>query len=182
MADNISVSSGIASYNAAADIATYSGDADAAVQVTHPVFVSGSEGSKTVSEIAGATGSPAAAAMSVHALPATSGGCSTYHVVSAASANAANIKSSAGQIFGARIFNNAAYPIFVKFHNTSGAPTAGSGVVRVFGIQAGVGLWADFPMGLAFSTGIGISIVKDLADSGTTAVAASDCVVDVDYK
>ena len=36
--------------------------------------------------------------------------------------------------------------------------------------------------GLAFSTGIGITITKLIADADTTAVAASDCVVNVHYK
>lgn len=118
----------------------------------------------------------------VNPQPATSGGCSIYHKVAAASANAANIKSSAGQVFGIDVFNNTTYPVYVKLHNTSGTPTAGSGVVRTFGVQAGVRGTAVFPLGLAFSAGIGISIVKDIADAGTTAVAASDCVVDIDYK
>lgn len=135
--------------------------------VTQPVSGSVSVSSGTV------TANPA---------PATSGGCSTYHAVAAASTNTANIKASAGQVYGVDVFNNTTYPVYVKFHNTAGTPTAGSGVVRTFGVQAGVRGRAEFPVGLAFGTGIGISIVKNVADNDTTAVAASDCVVDVDYK
>lgn len=114
--------------------------------------------------------------------PGTSGGCSIYHVVSAGSANAANIKASAGQVFGWNIFNNAAYPVYVKFHNTAGTPTAGAGVVHTIGIQAGTGRDFSSTVGMAFGTGIGITIVKDLADAGSTAVVASDCAVEVYWK
>jgi hypothetical protein len=114
--------------------------------------------------------------------PATSGGLSDYHVVSAASTNTANVKASAGQLYGFDIFNNANYPIYVKLHNTAGTPTAGSGVVQTIGVQAGSGKSWSSDIGRAFSTGIGISIVKDIADAGTTAVAASDCVVDLFYN
>lgn len=118
----------------------------------------------------------------VNIVPPTSGGCSNFHLVSAATTNANNIKASAGQLFGLVIFNNAAYPIYVKFHNTAVAPTAGIGVVKTVGVQAGLALVYANPNGIAFSTGIAITIVKGITDADATAVALSDCVVDVEYK
>jgi len=109
-------------------------------------------------------------------------GASFYHVVAAASTNAANIKASAGRVQGWSIFNAADYPVYVKFHNTAGTPTAGSGVVYTIGVQAGTHVNFDDDDGLAFATGIGISITKLIADADATAVAASDCVVNVHYK
>jgi hypothetical protein len=111
-------------------------------------------------------------------------GCSIYHVVSAATTNAANIKAAPGQVYGWRIFNLSPsyYPIYVKLHNTAGTPTAGSGVVETIGVQAGVSDAFFLPTGSAFATGIGISIVKGIADNDATAVAANDCVVDIFYK
>lgn len=114
--------------------------------------------------------------------PATSGGCSNYHLVAGASTNAGSIKASAGQVYGVHVFNNAAYPVYVKLHNTAGTPTVGAGVVYTVAVQAGQRADVVLPMGMAFSTGIGITIVKDIADAGTTAVASADCVVDIDYK
>jgi hypothetical protein len=114
--------------------------------------------------------------------PATSGGLSISHLVTAATTNAANIKASAGQVFGWSIYNNAAYPIYVKFHNTAGTPTAGAGVVHSVGVQAGTGRDWNTDIGIAFSTGIGITVVKDITDAGTTAVALSDAIVEVYYK
>lgn len=114
--------------------------------------------------------------------PTTSGGCSSTHLVSAASTNATSVKASAGQLYGLTAFNVANYPVYIKLHNTAGTPTAGSGVVRTFAVQAGVPFTYSNPNGLAFSTGIALTIVKDLADAGSTAVAAGDCVVDIDWK
>lgn len=108
---------------------------------------------------------------------------STYHLITAASTNAANIKSSAGILRGVHVFNAAAYPVYVKFHNTAGAPTAGSGVVLTVGVQAG-GV-RDFQLagrGRAFGTGIGITVVKLMPDNDTTVVVANDAQIEVLYE
>lgn len=115
--------------------------------------------------------------------PATSGGASIYHAVAAATTNTANVKASAGQVYGWSVFNNAAYNIYVKLHNTAGTPTAGASVAYTIGVPAGGGSNIDLgPGALAFGTGIGISAVKDLADAGTTVLVASDCVINLHYK
>ncbi len=107
---------------------------------------------------------------------------SALHAVAAASDNAASVKASAGTLYGISFYNNAAYPIYVKFHNTAGTPTAGTGVVRTFAIQAGTQRDVVIPQGgVAFATGIGLTIVKDLADNGTTATAANDAVGEIWY-
>ncbi len=111
-----------------------------------------------------------------------SGGLSKFHLVSAGSDNATNVKASAGTVYGISVFNLATYPIYVKFHNTAGTPTAGTGVVETFGVQAGVRGEFALAQGSAFSTGIGICILKSITDAGSTAVLASDCVVDIYYK
>lgn len=177
MADNAAIKSDAATtlYNVCSDEVTYSGDTTK-VQIVRQVHVSGSEGSKTLTELADTTG------LNVHPQPATSGGCSTFHLVAAATTNQNNVKASAGQVYGISVFNNALYPIYVKFHNTAGTPTAGSGVVRTFGVQSGTQLARTFSAGIAFGTGIAITIVQGITDANTTAVALSDCVVDVDYK
>src|SRR5205085_12411590 len=103
---------------------------------------------------------------------------SSSHTVSAATANATIVKASAGTLHAVHAFNNAAYPVYVKFHNIASSPTAGSGVVLTVGVQAGRERDVRLPAGgRACSTGIGMTIVKDIADAGTTAVALSDCTV-----
>jgi len=122
--------------------------------------------------------------LAVHTRAFTTGGCSIYHVVSAASTNTQNVKASAGQVYAVSVSNKSAgqVPIFVKLHNTAGTPTAGSGVVMTVGVQAGTDRIFECATGIAFATGIGLSIVKGIADADTTATAASDCVVDIFYK
>lgn len=177
MADNAAVKSDASAtlFTVAADEATYSGDT-VKFQISRLVHVAGAEGSKTVTEICDTTG------LNTHLMPTTAGGCSIKHIVAAATDNAANVKASAGQVYGVSIFNNAAYPIYAKFHNSAGTPTAGAGVVLTVGAQAGVFREFQQPNGIAFGTGIAITIIKDIADAGTTATALSDAVVDVFYK
>lgn len=115
-------------------------------------------------------------------VPATSGGLSLYHVVSAGSTNAANIKASAGQVYGVSIYNAATYPVYVKLYNTAGTPTAGTGVIQTFGCQAGTETNIQIAAGIPYATGIGITITKGIADNDGTAVLANDCVVEVYYK
>lgn len=110
-----------------------------------------------------------------------SGGLLNFHLVSIGSTNANNVKASAGQLYGVRVFNNAPYPVYIKFYNTAGTPTPGTGVVKTVGVQAGTARDVEIPTGMAFSTGIGLSITKGLADADATAVLAADCVVDLEY-
>lgn len=112
----------------------------------------------------------------------TSGGYSNSHLVTAGSTNATNVKASAGQLYGITVYSNAAYPVYVKFHNNAGTPTAGAGVVQTLGCQAGVLNNMSWPDGIAFSTGIAFTVVKGIADSDSTAVLANDAVIDIQYK
>ena len=177
MADNAGVVSDASTelFKAACDEVAFSGDT-AKVQVMRPAHVTGAEGSKTIVEITDGTG------LFVHETPRASGGLSNAHLVAAGSTNATSVKASAGQVYTVDVFNKAATPRYVKFHNTAGAPTAGTGVVRTVGVQAGVARNVVFPGGLAFSTGIAMTLVTGIADSDATAVTAEDLVVDVGYK
>ncbi len=176
MADNASIKSDATTtvFKAACDELTYSGDTTQ-LQLMRLVHVAGSEGSKTLTEICDTTG------LKVHLVPTTAGGHSTAHLVAAGSTNATSVKASAGQVYAVTIFNAAAAPRYVKFHNTAGTPTAGASVVRTFGVQAGVTYHFTFPNGLAFATGIAFTTVTGIADADTAAVTASDLVIDVAY-
>ena len=106
-------------------------------------------------------------------------GASIYHAVALGGGDAANVKASPGNIYGWRVSNRAGYPVYIKLHNTAGTPTPGTGVAQTIGVQAGLDDGDEYPTGLAFPTGIGISIVKGIADNDSTAVTAGDCVVDL---
>lgn len=115
--------------------------------------------------------------------PGTSGGCSVYHKVAAANNNAVTIKGSAGQVYSWNIFNNTTYPIYVKLYNETSTPNpAADTVFKTIGVQAGTHVSGGEPNGIAMGTGIGIAIVTGISDTDNTAVAASDCVADIQYK
>jgi hypothetical protein len=108
---------------------------------------------------------------------------SAFHVITAAaSANAQNVKAGAGTLRGFSFFNATDVPLYLKFHNTAGTPTPGSGVVRTFGIQAGVHISVTIPGGLTFATGIAITIVKGIADSDTSQTAVNEGAGEIYYE
>ena len=117
--------------------------------------------------------------------PVTSGGLSKFHLVGAATDNATNVKASAGQLYSITAFNLNASPRYIKFHNTAGVPTAGAGVTDSFlipGNTSGAGLVLNIDKGIAFSTGIGITLVTGIADANTTAISASEVLINVYFK
>lgn len=116
--------------------------------------------------------------------PSTTGGLTRFHLVGAASTNATNIKASAGQVYSITAFNLNASPRYLKFHNTAGTPTAGTAVTDSFlipGNTAGAGMVINIDKGIAFSTGIAITTVTEMADSGTTAIAANEMLINIYY-
>lgn len=110
------------------------------------------------------------------------GGASVFHLVSAATTNATNIKSSAGKVTGWYIYNSNAAARKLVFHNSASAPTAGSGVYFSLMIPPSSGANCPFPDGIDFSAGIGITTVTGLADSDNAAVAANDLIINIFYK
>jgi hypothetical protein len=106
---------------------------------------------------------------------------SKFHRVALSGANAVLIKAGSGTITSYEIFNNAPgwYPVFVKFHDINSVPTAGVGVVRTIGVQAG--LQAESQAFIAFDNGIAMTIVKGIDDADATPVLAEDCVVSISY-
>lgn len=120
--------------------------------------------------------------MNVSILASASGGDTVYHLVSAASTNATNIKASAGKVTGWYIYNSNASARKVVFHNTAGTPTAGASVYYALMIPGLAAANVSFPDGLDFSTGIAITTVTGLADSDATAVALNDLIINIFYK
>lgn len=118
----------------------------------------------------------------VSLVPTTTGGLTTFHLVSAASTNATNLKASAGQLYGYYVFNANASARKIAFHNTSGTPTAGASVFFSLVIPAGSGANVEFSQGIAFSSGIGITMVTGTADSDATGVAAGDLIFNAWFK
>lgn len=111
----------------------------------------------------------------------STGGASRYHVVSANSTNAANIKASVTRLHGWSLSNtNAAYR-YVKFHNTTGVPTAGVNVFMTIGIPPNSYVRHSMESGITFATGLGVTMVTGTADSDSAAVGLNDIVGDIYY-
>lgn len=118
----------------------------------------------------------------VSLVPTTTGGLTTYHLVSAATTNLVNIKASAGQVMGWYIYNSNASARKLCLHNNAGTPTAGASIFFSLVIPATSAANVMLETGIAFSTGIAISTVTGLADTDATAVALNDLVLNIFYK
>lgn len=108
------------------------------------------------------------------------GAASTSHLISAATTNTGNVKASAGRLLGWSSVNTTGVFQYVKLHNTAGTPTAGAGVVQTIAIPPnGVNNCPPTLPGIAFTTGIGRSIVTGSADTDATATTAGSVVLDL---
>lgn len=112
----------------------------------------------------------------------TADGDSVFHLVSANSTNATNIKASAGEVTGWFIYNSNANARKVAFHNTAGTPTAGASIYFTLVIPGLGAANVSLPTGIAFSTGIAITTVTDLNDAGTSVVGLNDLNINIFYK
>lgn len=107
----------------------------------------------------------------------------TYHLVSSGGGDPVTILSGAAVLKAVRVFNKGSTAAFVKFHNSGFPPTPGAGVVYTASCQAGMGN-PDPRLsgaGRAFSSGLGMTIVADIADAGATPVGAGLVSVEVEY-
>jgi hypothetical protein len=124
------------------------------------------------------------AASTVSLVPETTGGLSAKHFVAAASDNATNLKSSAGQVYSIDGYNNGSAPVYFKLYNASSTPTGcgATNLFKVVGLQAGTQHTLQSEEGWALGTGIGYCLTGGIADSDDTAVTASVATIDVGYK
>lgn len=107
---------------------------------------------------------------------------SIFHLVSAATTNATSVKASAGDLHGYHIYNNSSQARKVAFHNTAGTPTAGASVLFSLVIPPdGVAIMEAGKGQIPFSTGIGITTTRGMADNDTEAVELNDLVINLLY-
>lgn len=117
----------------------------------------------------------------------TAGGATPHKLVSAATTNATSLKASAGQVYLVVCTNVNAAVRYLKLYNKASAPTVGTDVpVQTYGIPgntAGAGHVIPIPAcGLEFTTGIAYALTTEATDAGSSAVAASEIVVNIGYK
>lgn len=108
---------------------------------------------------------------SVTATPATGTG---YALTTAASTNAAVIKSTAGTMYEVSVFNPTAATIYAKFYNKATAPTVGTDV-PILVVPVAPNALASMDLGAVgkrFSAGIGIATTAGPASTDAVAIAA----------
>lgn len=139
--------------NGGGAVALGHGTAAAALRVELPT-----DGTGVVGLASGAQANPIPQSTSTYAL-------TMYHSSSAA---AANIKASAGNLYGLVLGNSGTIPCWLQLFNNSGTPTAGTSVIDSYMVQAGVTIVV--PAGVLplenFATGI--AAAGATADSGAT--------------
>lgn len=126
-------------------------------------------------------------ALNVTPIATTAGGCTSYSFISTAAVQAAEIKSSAGQVYGLLFFNNSATVLYGRIYNQTGTPGTGDAAniklrFMIPGSANGAGYVVPFPVGLACGTGIGIRVSGAIADNDATALTANDLIGNVLYK
>ena len=118
---------------------------------------------------------------------ASSNVISKTRFVSTAGAPAAQvIKASGGRIYGIVADNSAAYDVFLKIYNTAAASVVVGTTAIIYTIRVKAGttqqiIFADWGSYFANAAGYSFAITKLVADSDTTAVAAGDLIVQIDY-
>lgn len=110
------------------------------------------------------------------------GAASKIHLVSAASTNPTIVKASAGRVIGWSLANTTASFVYVKLHNQSTSPTAGTSVFMVIPIAPNSIAQLSLAGGIAFSTGIGFTIVTGSADSDANAVTIGAVVGEIFFS
>ena len=167
MADNVAITAGAGTNIATDDIG---GVHYQRVKVTY-----GADGS--------ATDPSSTAPFPMAGYPVASGGASVYYLSSSASTNGANVKASAGQVYGYTVTNSNTSARYLKFFNKASAPTVGSDTPYFDVLIPGSGgVVQSVDIGIAFGTGIAYALTTGAADSDTGAVAADEIKVALFYK
>jgi hypothetical protein len=104
------------------------------------------------------------------------GAAAGVHLISGASTNSTIVKSGPGRVLGWSFGNTNAAWRYVKLHNQTTNPTAGSGVVRTIAIPPNGVNTFKLEGGVAFTTGIGLTTVTGSSDADSNAVGAGDIV------
>lgn len=88
-----------------------------------------------------------------------------YHASSAA---AANVKASAGNLYGAVLGNSGTVPCWLQLFNNAGSPTAGTSVIDSYLVQAGVTVIVPIGTFAIQNFATGIAAAGATTDSGAT--------------
>jgi hypothetical protein len=107
-------------------------------------------------------------------------GTVTKHVVAIDGDNAQILKGSPGTVYSWDGFNDDGSVLFIKLYDKATITNVGvDSPVKIIAMQAGTPTNFAPPGGLAFEEGIGLAIVKGIADTDDTPVTANSCYIDI---
>lgn len=115
-----------------------------------------------------------------------SNGLTPYYKLSTGSNHATSVKAAAGTLFSVDVTNTNASARYIKFYNSTGAPTVGTTAIAfeylVPGSTGGGGHSPNFGAdGVAFSSGIAWAIATGPGTS-TAAPAADEMIINLQYS
>lgn len=107
--------------------------------------------------------------------PSTSSGVAftRFHVATAA---AANVKASAGNLYGFIFENNGTIPCYIQFFNNAGTPTAGTSVLDSYMVQAGISEKITPSTFALTNYSTGIAIAGATTDGGATTTGCTTTI------
>ena len=125
--------------------------------------------------------------------PGTAGGGLTPHSrLLTADTNLVSVKASIGQVYAIQAFNVSASAFWLKLYNKASAPVIASDAALIqkrilvpanATAANGAGVTLEVTdLGIVFSSGIAYACTRGVADTDTTATAANDGVINLDYK
>ena len=126
-------------------------------------------------------------AVSAQPGPVTTGGLIAFGLEPIAGTNSTSVKGSAGQVYHVAATNNSATVNYIRFYNSSSAPTCSSSSNWVYSMEipastSGAGFVQDISQGLAFSSGIGICVTSGFGKTDATNATASAIELVIGYK
>lgn len=112
----------------------------------------------------------------------TQGAPSWLHRISTADTNSTSVKGSAGNVNVLTVSNNGAAVAYLKLYDKASAPTVGTDTpVATILVPINGTIVLNASVGLRFSTGIALAITAGMAVTDTTAVAAAQVSVAINY-
>lgn len=125
--------------------------------------------------------------MLLFAAPALAQTSQPYKLLTTASTNSNSVKGSPGQMIAVMAVNTTTTVYYLKFYDTTVAPTCNTAAVKFtmpipYGTSnAGGGFAIAFPQPVQFLNGIGICVTAGIADNDNTD-AATGIAIDIAFK
>lgn len=110
------------------------------------------------------------------------GGVLTHKKLALNTTNSTLVKGSQSCVYSIIVSNMTASAKFLKLYDKVTAPTVGTDTIKAtIPVQPNNTLVIDFDTGISFTSGLGYGMTGAIGDSDTTALAANDMVLTLNY-